>query len=250
VAGSRNGLPGDEAFVTQQHQEISMIRKVLALLGVALLIAGPALGASAHKDGTPTDNQSPTVPGQESQYRADWEYNTGGSIDFVPTTGGSSTGWGEWFITTVYNGTGFDITLTEFGFPCSGPATGTYGWVVWLNMPGIEPPIGDATTADYYGAFTPVDPDPGTFPPTVYTYVDVSMEGIVIPAGTYFTFGYDNTGTGGQTTYNGVETWAWYSGLWDPDVNYGRTAILQVKGDFAPIPVLESTWGQVKSLYR
>lgn len=227
-----------------------MIRKLMAAFVVTAFVAAPALGASAHKDGTPTGNQGPTVPQQESQVRADWEYNTGGAIDFVPDLGGSSTGWGEWFITTVYNDSGQDLTLTELGFPCCGPMTETYGWMVWLGMPSLEPPFGDASSADYFGQFTPVDPNPATFPPTVYTYVDVTGDAIVVPNGTYFSFGYDVTGNGGQTTYNGVDTWAWYGGVWDPDANYGRTAILQVKGNYGPVPTIESSWGTVKSLYR
>jgi hypothetical protein len=226
-----------------------MLRKLLLPIAVVAVVGSPAFGASAHKDGTPTPTQAPSVPSTEGG-AADWEYNTGGSIDFVPTTGGSATGWGEWFIGTVLNDSGQDVTLTEFGFPCSGPATGTYGWIVWTNMGGYVPPAGQASSAEYYGSFTPVDPDPATFPPTVYTYVDVSSQNIVIPAGSYFCFGYDVTGNGGQTSYNGVDTWAWYSGIWDPDVNYGRTAILQVKGNFGATPVINSTWGAVKGLYR
>ncbi|MCA9728792.1 MAG: hypothetical protein R3E12_11980 [Candidatus Eisenbacteria bacterium] len=227
-----------------------MLRKVLASLVIALVVGSPALGASAHKDGTPTPTQAPGVPSAEGAGGYDWAYGTGGALDVVPTTGGSAAGWGEWFITTVYNDSGQDVTLTELGFPCSGPTTGTYGWIVWLGLGGLIPPAGQASTADYYGTFTPNDPDPNSFPPTVYSYVDVSGAGIVVPAGTYFCFGYDNTGTGGQIDFNGVETWAWYSGVWDPDVNYGRTALLQVKGIFGPTPVQESSWGKVKQLYK
>ncbi|MCA9754924.1 MAG: hypothetical protein KDA27_03910 [Candidatus Eisenbacteria bacterium] len=227
-----------------------MVRRLLALGVVATFLAVPAFAGTAHKDGTPTLDQAPSVPQSESTMRADWVYNTGGSEDFVPTTGGSFDGWGEWFITTVYNDTGSDLTLTELGFPCAGPMTEDYGWLVWLGLGGLVAPTGDAYTADYFGQFTPVDPGPDTFPPTVYTYVDVSAANIVVPAGTYFAFGYDNTGTGGQTDFNGVETWAWYGGLWDPDINYGRTAILQVKGNYGAVPVEQTTWGQIKGLYR
>jgi hypothetical protein len=117
-------------------------------------------------------------------------------------------------------------------------------------MGGYVSPGGNAYSAEYYGSFTPVDSNPTTFPPTTYTYIDVSTESIVIADGTYFCFGYDNTGNGGQTTFNGVMTWAWYGGWWDPDEGWGRTAILQVKANYFGTPVEESTWGAIKSFFR
>ena len=181
-------------------------------------------------------------------FAEDFEYNSGGSIDIVPTTGGSNDGWGEWFITSVLNDTGYDLMLTEFGFPCCGPATGAYGWVVWTDVGGLVAPSGQASTADYYGEFTPDDPDPGTFPPTDYTYIDVSASSVISPDGNYFCFGYDNTGTGGQVSYNGVETWAWYGGVWDPDPAWSRTAVLQVMGDFEGA-LDQTTWGSIKNAF-
>ena len=178
----------------------------------------------------------------------DFEYNSGGAIDIVPTTGGSSTGWGEWFVTTVENDTGYDLLLTEFGFPCCGPPTGTYGWIVWTDMGGLVPPSGEASTADFYGEFTPDDPNPETFPPTDYTYIDVSTASIIIPDGNFFCYGYDVTGNGGQVDYNGVETWAWYGGAWDPDPSWSRTAVLQVMANFEGA-LDQSTWGSIKNAF-
>jgi hypothetical protein len=226
-----------------------MIRACMVGLLIVVFATSAALAGSASKTGAYTEPKK--GPGSEpSGIRYDWWYNTGGVLDFVPDLGGSHDGWGEWFITTVYNDSGDDLILVEFGFPCGGPPTETYGWIVWLDMGGYVPPGGNAYTAEYYGPFTPVDPDPETLPPTTYTYVDVSSEMIVVPAGTYFCFGYDNTGMGGQTSYNGVQTWAWYSGYWDPDVGWGRTAILQVKANFYGTAVDESTWGAIKGLFR
>ena len=178
----------------------------------------------------------------------DFEYNTGGALGTVPTTGGSSSGWGEWFINTVHNDTGYDLVLTEFGFPCCGPPTGTYGWIVWYDVGGMNPPPGEASTADCYGEFAPVDPNPGTFPPTTYTYIDLTGEDIIIPDGNYFCFGYDNTGIGGQIDYNGVETWAWYEGVWDSDVPWGRTAIHQVLANYY-VALDQATWGSIKTSF-
>lgn len=225
------------------------MRKFLVLAAVLTLALAPAFADTASKDGSPAI-ENPGDINFPSPTRTDYEYNTGGTIDFVPTTGGSHDGWGEWFIGTVFNDTGQDVTLVEFGFPCCGPPTEEYGWLVWTNVGGFVPPAGDAYTAEYHGSYTPVDPNPDTFPPTVYTHIDVSGAGIVFAAGTYLCFGYDNTGNGGQTDFNGVDTWAWYTGMWDPDQSWGRTAILQIKGDFGATPVDDTTWGAVKALFR
>jgi len=179
---------------------------------------------------------------------ADWEYNTGGTIDFIPNLGGRNAGWGEWFITTVHNNTDNNIHLVEFGFPCCGDETETYGWVIWTGMGGLNAPSGDVSTSDFHGGpFSPVDTNPDTDPPTTYTYIDISSENIVITAGDYFCFGYDNTGHGGQTNYNGVDTWSWYFSEWAPDAEEIRTAILQVKGNYV-LSLSTLTWGGIKSL--
>jgi hypothetical protein len=227
------------------------MKKLLLVAAVFALTAAPALAETASKDGTEVDVIPTGVEEIPTLTRADFEFNTGGYIDFVPTTGGSHDGWGEWFITTVYNDTGNDLLLVEFGFPCCGPCTGDYGWLVWTDVGGMIPPGGDAYTAEYYGGpWCPDDSNPDTFPPTDYTYLDMSAEGIVIPAGNFFCFGYDVTGNGGQTDYNGYNTWAWYSGYWDPDMGWGRTAILQVFANYGGVSTGETTWGSVKALFR
>jgi len=174
----------------------------------------------------------------------DLAYNTGGALGFTPDLFGSSTGWGQWFVTTVYNDTGNDLHLTEFGFPCCGYATGTYGWVVWTDVGSISAPIDGPTSCNYYGAFTPTEPEGGD--PTVYTYLDVTSEYILIPDGAYFCFGYQNTQYGGQTTSNGTETWAWDAGVCYSDSQYNRTAILQVEGIEAGA-LSTTTWGGIKN---
>ncbi len=197
---------------------------------------------------TGMDSNTFSISADPAGVMADWEYNTGGTIDFVPNLGGNSAGWGEWFITTVHNNTGNGIHLIEFGFPCCGDETETYGWVIWTGMGGLVAPSGDVTTCDFSGGpFSPVDPSPDTDPPTTYTYIDISSENIIIAAGDYFCFGYDNTGYGGQTNYNGVDTWSWYFSEWASDAEDVRTAILQVKGNYVS-SLSTLTWGGIKSL--
>jgi predicted outer membrane repeat protein len=211
----------------------AMLVSALMVLALPVLVTAQEL---LNKAGQP-EILRPGALNTPSPLKADFEYNTGGVIDFVPTLGGSATGWAEWMIATVRNDTGHRLRLTEFGFPCCGPPTGPYGWMVWRSVGGLYPPAGDPTTADRHGAFTPADPNPSTNPPTVYTYVDVVAQNIVIPIGSYFCFGYDVTGYGGLTSFNGVQTWGWYGGAWDPDQTYGRTAVLQVKANY-----LSRTW--------
>ncbi len=219
------------------HRKSTLGGWIAAMLAGALMVLHfPSLVSAQellNKAGQPEILQ-PGVLNTPSPLKADFEYNTGGTIDFVPTLGGSATGWAEWMITTVHNDTGHRLRLTEFGFPCCGPPTGPYGWLVWRSVGGLYPPMGDPAAADYHGPFTPLDSNPATNPPTVYTYVNVSAQNIVIPNGSYFCFGYDVTGFGGQTSYNGVLTWGWYGGVWDPDQPYNRTAVLQVKANFLP----------------
>ncbi len=179
---------------------------------------------------------------------ADFEYNSGGAMGTVPTTGGSSSGWGEWFVVSILNDSGQDILLMELGFPCCGPPTGADGWLVWTDVGGLNPPAGDASTADYSGAFTPLDPAPDTFPPITYTYIDVSAEDIVIANGAYFCIGYDVTGNGGQVDFNGVDTWSWYGGVWDSDQAWSRTDILEVSADY-DTALERNTWGSIKATF-
>lgn len=179
----------------------------------------------------------------------DFEYNTSGTIGLLPTYVGSSDGWAEYFIVPVQNTTGQALAIKEFRFPCCGPTTSAYGWVVWTGLTGMVPPSGDPTTAGYYGSFTPAIPTGGVAGDiTEYTIVDVSAAGIVIPAGGYWCFGYDNTMLGGQIASNGVVTYGWYEGVWDPDDSWGRTDLLEFAADY--VTALNSaTWAEIKTQF-
>jgi len=214
-------------------------------LGIAALAAAPVLAAEGicgkHGETLPViDNPIPPV---NSGMRADVEYNTAGAIDAPATLGGSADGWGYYFITAWTNTTGQDVTLAEFGWPCGGP--GPVDWVVWITagMPGAP------GTETFGGLWTPANPDGVTYPPTTYSYIDVSASAITIPAGATFYFGYENPGIGGQVSYNGVMTWAWYMGAWDADDAWGRTAVLQFKGNFGGVATQSATFSQVKALF-
>ncbi|MBP6875227.1 MAG: hypothetical protein KBD56_04095 [Candidatus Eisenbacteria bacterium] len=224
------------------------MKKLLLLTAMALLAASPAFAETASKDGTPIE-VNPGTPNEPSLTRALFEYNTGGAIDVVPTLGGSATGWSEWAIAFVANGTGDDLLLTEISWPCGGPASGPYGWIIWTGTGGVLP--GPASTADYFGPYTPDNPDGTTYPPLDYTYVDISASAIPFLAGDMICFGMDNTGMMGQVSYNGVTTWGWYGGIWDSDAPYGRTTVLQIKADLeGPVPADVNSWGQVKELFQ
>lgn len=165
---------------------------------------------------------------------ADVEYNTTGTMDAPATQGGDYEGWGTHFIARWDNTTGEDITLLELGWPCGG-FWAAY-WYVWISdtMPG--PP----GTQDFRGTFLAASEDDTEYPPSLYTYIDVSAEGIVIPANSTMFFGYGNPGMGGQILFNGVETWSFYEGGWDVDSQYNRTAVLQFKGNYSSTSGVET----------
>ncbi|MCK4593104.1 hypothetical protein KAU45_01290, partial [bacterium] len=159
-------------------------------------------------------------------FAAEYQFSTG-TWDQTPDMAGSSDGWGEWFVTVFENDTGDDVDITELGMPCCGPASGDYGWVVWYDVGGMDPPPGNPYSADDYGPYTPESPSDYT----VYTYVDLSEEELVVEDGTYFNIGYDNTYLGGQIYYNDYPSWAWYSGYWDPESSWGRTDLIQCRAE-------------------
>lgn len=181
-----------------------------------------------------------------SCFGEDFEYNTGGAIDYVADLSGSSSGWGDWFVTSILNDTGEDLHLIEFGFPCCGTVTGEFGWVVWEDMPDTGPPSGVPESCDYHGSFTPVEGSGGN--PSVYTFINVSGQYIIIPDQKQFVFGYQNTDLGGQTPFNGTETWSWHSSIWDSDEDHYRTAVLQVKANYYNA-LEQTTWGAIKNTF-
>lgn len=179
----------------------------------------------------------------------DYEYNTSGTIGTLPALVGSNDGWAEYFVVPIQNTTGYDLEIKEFRFPCCGPQTSAYGWVVWTGLSGLVPPAGDATTAQYYGQFTPAIATGGAAGDiTEYTVIDVSSAGVVIPAGAYWCFGYDNTMLGGQVSFNGVITYGWYEGSWDSDEPWGRTAILEFAADYV-MSLDQATWAEIKAQF-
>jgi hypothetical protein len=157
---------------------------------------------------------------------ADVQYSTTGAMDTPATLGGDRDGWGTEFITRWDNLTGADVIIEEFGWPCGG--WWSQFWYVWITdtLPA------DPYTLEYYGSFVAVSEDDTEWPPSIYTYVDVSEEGIVVPAGASMYFGYGNPGMGGQISFNGIETFSWLDDAWDLDGDYGRTAVMQFKGTF------------------
>jgi hypothetical protein len=225
------------------------MRRVIVVICVVLLVGLMANAGVVGKDGSTLPDRTNTNTNQRSPLQADWEWSTAGAIDTVPTFGGSSGGWGEYFIVQVTNNTGSDQQIVEFGFPCGGTIASE--WMVWLDsaMPAAF------AGGDFSGAFTATDPDDQTLPPVNYTYIDSSGDGVVIPDGQTFWFGYQNPGLSGQVAYNNVDTYGWYSGAWDLDGPWGRTTVMQFKanvatqptptppagGGNAPIPTLSTT---------
>jgi hypothetical protein len=219
------------------------MRNLLLLLACACLttIAFAADGVVGKDGSTLPVIDNPQVNG--SRVPADVEYNTTGTIDGAATLGGSATGWGTYFLAQWTNGTGAAVVLVEFGWPCGGP--GPVDWVVWTGaaLPGAP------GTQTFGGLFTPASADDITFPPPIYSYIDVTAANIVVPAGSTIYFGYENPGLGGQISANGVTTWAWYEGGWDPDSGWSRTAVLQLKANYAGVPAQPSTLSQIKALF-
>ena len=177
----------------------------------------------------------------------DFNYNTGGYVGYVPELAGSATGWGEWFITSFTNVTGTPLKIVEFGFPCCGVPTGSFGWIIWTDMPDTGPPIVSPENCNFHGSFTPVEGPGGDS--TVYTYVDIaSVADVIFNPGETIVFGYQNTGYGGQTPFNGTDTWSWHHNNWESDASHYRTAVLEMKANIWSA-LEQTTWGELKTVF-
>ncbi|PID80804.1 hypothetical protein CSA17_02135 [bacterium DOLJORAL78_65_58] len=157
---------------------------------------------------------------------SDVEYSTAGAMDTPATDGGDWENWGTDFVTRWDNDTGHDVRLDEFAWPCGG--VWAQFWFVWIRDTLPEGPF----NFDYYGSFLPASQNGYQYPPSSYTYIDVSDEGVIVPAGATMMFGYSNPGMAGQIQDNGVTTWSYYNDQWDDDSAFGRTTIMQFKGSF------------------
>jgi FlgD Ig-like domain len=155
---------------------------------------------------------------------ADVEYSTTGTMDTPATMGGDRDGWGTEFITRWDNMTGSDVLIEEFGWPCGG--WWAQFWYVWIT----DTRPADPYTLEYYGSFVATSEDDTEWPPSLYTYVNMTDEGIVIPAGASMYFGYGNPGMGGQISSIGIDTYSWLDDAWDTDSDFGRTTVMQFKG--------------------
>ncbi len=207
--------------------------------------------ASADVVGKNGESRDPSFSGDAgttSSQRGDFEFNTTGYMDCEPTMAGSGDGWGQWFVTVLFNDSGHALKLTELGFPCTGPSSDEWGWVVWTNLAQPAPPVSGPESADFHGSYVP-EVDDGETPPQVYSYVDLSAENIVVGEGAWYGFGFQVTDLGGQVEAGGVNTWSWFWGSWDSDAPWGRKAVLQLKADFEAVATHETSWSDVKRLY-
>lgn len=55
---------------------------------------------------------------------------------------------------------------------------------------------------------------------------------------------------GGQVDFNGENTWAWYLDTWDPDADWGRTAVLQLKATHTWVANDNVSLSRIKTLFR
>ena len=227
-----------------------MLKKLIIIIAI-LALASPVMSMTISKDGTQeaTPTNAMSIPTSQGD-REDFEFNTAGVIDFVPDAGGSASGWCFYQTHALVNGTGSDIFVTEVA-ACTNEYTGEIidlpvEWVFELNA-GIGD-VGDPYVQDwdFRGDFMPSGPL-DQFPPTTYDYIDVSGE--VIIDGSSTVWGFENAGVIGQQVGGVQDTYGWWEGVWEPDSNWGRTGVQQVKGNFDVIANEETSFSQVKALY-
>ena len=228
-----------------------MLKKLFVALTI-LALAAPAFAFVASKDGSVVITPNGTPVDQPLGDRTDVMYNTGGAMNTPATTAGSASGWAYYTLHIWSNTTGEPQTLVELGFPTNQLSTEPIAMPVEWNVDLNQTSVYNVTNPyswgwDGVGTFYPAGA-PDTSPPTVYSIIDISGEGLVLPAGQSMAWGYENAGLCGQISYNGVETIGWYVSYWDSDVGYGRTGLQQFKS-LGSVATEENSLSQVKSLY-
>ncbi len=230
-----------------------MLRKLVLTFAI-LTLAIPAFALGIDKDTyVPQQHDGSGVDVISS--REDVVYNTGGAVDFVPTTMGAANAWAFWVASAYTNATGFDLELTSLDLPCaeysSDPIALPVAWGVDLgnaDVLSIPDPYGYAW--GNAGTFSPVGPaDPASGAELVYTIVDVSADAMVLPDAGSMVWGYENPGLFGMTDFNGVLTYGLYQGAWDPDEAWGITNVYQFKANYVTTATEDISISNVKALY-
>jgi hypothetical protein len=217
-----------------------MMKRVLAALGVMLILAVPAVA----KEFVPW---TPTGPG-EVDTRADvvLEYDGGVFISY-----GSSPNWTDYTVVNFEVPAG-DYIVCEVQYYVHGPVEKRAE--LWSVSDLFQPPVAVTHTGI---TWLPVG---STWPPGAFTVVDVTSYGANVTGGDLLGPGcefypYDGSGIGLADAYaDGVpgHSWAIWQGSWTDDTyGYGEDDGIRLGLDDAGgTPTEATTWGAVKDLYR
>jgi hypothetical protein len=229
-----------------------MLKKLVISL-IVLAMAVPAFATTARVD---VDVQNHainpvTVTGGD---RADVEFNTGGVMNYVPEALGSATGWAYFSAHIFTNGAAQDLALTELAFPTcensTDPIDMPVDWFVEMGATDVNVIVDPWTHAyTFQGLFTPTNLMDSTADMLVYDAVDVTAENIVLAAGETMIWGYENAGLQGMTAAPVEVTYGFWVSFWDDDSAYGRTALMQLMGDYVTTATEEASLSQIKALY-
>jgi hypothetical protein len=159
--------------------------------------------------------------------RFDFEYNTTGVLDQIPTHI-STAPFYIYAAATIENDTGEWLRLRNMSFPAMEATRGAeWRWVVWTGMGAAGPPPGVPISSDYSGHFPA--------PQDIYTYTEIPLNAfeIIIPPGDFFSVGYE-CGLGHAGLYKAptADTYRWNGSDWFNVEGEGYTVIMQVMADF------------------
>lgn len=232
---------------------------VLLAVGLGVLLVG---GASADSPITKDGLERTSRPGAEAvdapeNTRVDWipvTFNTGGTWFQTPDLTGSASGWASYFLHVYTHFPGPELWLTDFWYPTNtystDPVSMPVDWVVDIGNDDVLSILDPYTHYwSLIGSFTP-EGALDTVPPDTYTHIELPDLTHRLASGESMVWGYENAGLAGMTEYGGETTYGWFYGVWEPDDFYGRTALMQFRGEYwQMVPVEGSSLSRVKSLY-
>jgi hypothetical protein len=237
---------------------MNSVKNLLIALVILGLMTAPAFAEKAASgDYVPAKPYSPSYTDGSYEYTwADDEATSQG----LPHWMADPDYWGDAAAAIFENDLGVEVTIDTIRFMCTNDDTDSSYWGINTAVTSFTDTgafesifISEWTISDTY---TAAEAYTGS-PPTMWTEVDVSGEGVTVADGDFFAVAYgldeDETASGSIGLVSMDTTGYTYSvweSEWYDDQSYDATAVLNAVVTYDNAAVETASFGHIKGLYR